>query len=144
MANIGTFNNQDGAIFQDNSVTIQQNQQNNVQTQQTAVAGQGENDSTSSEVLIHRTNDDEHSKVDLYRVIMALYQAGFFTTGSGARPTIKKVFQAFGQMLGEDFSKYANDLAAGNNAKNDIIVFQRLETAYQKYREEKDEKKNAR
>ena len=39
MANIGTFNNETGALFQDNSITIHQNQQNNMQAAQTAYSG---------------------------------------------------------------------------------------------------------
>ena len=78
MANIGTFNNQSGALFQDNSITIQQNQQNNMQNAQTT----GIADDTDSWKPISLVMDSSHNKVDFYRVIMALYQEGFFKSAS--------------------------------------------------------------
>ena len=98
MAKIGIFNNETGALFQDNSITIQQNQQNNMQNAQTTEIA----DDTDSWKPISLVMDSSHNKVDFYRVIMALYQEGFFKSASGGRATKKDVFNAFGQMLGED------------------------------------------
>lgn len=75
MANIGTFNNENGAIFQDNSVTVQQN---NLQAQQPAATGQGGKDSSTREVLIRRNKKEICTKVDLFRIIMAMYKIGCF------------------------------------------------------------------
>lgn len=144
MANIGTFNNQDGAIFQDNSVTIQHNQQNNLQTQQTVVAGQGVKDSSTCEVLIRRNKKEICTKVDLFRIIMAMYKIGCFESTDNSRLTQEKVFTAFGNMLGEDFSNYSNDLSSGRNKKNVIDIFKRLEDAFLDYEKNIENKKMAR
>ena len=133
MANIGTFNNENGAIFQDNSVTVQQNQQNNMQTAQTTEIV----DDTNSWKPIGLVMDSSHNKIDFYRVIMALYQEGFFKSASGGRATKKDVFNAFGQMLGKDFSQYTKDLTSGSYIKNDIMIFNRLEKAFMEYENEK-------
>lgn len=122
MANIGTFNNENGAIFQDNSVTVQQNQQNNLQPQQSAVTGQGGKASSTREVLIRRNKKEICTKVDLFRIIMAMYKIGCFESTDNSRLTQEKVFTAFGNMLGEDFSNYSNDLSSGRNKKNVIDI----------------------
>lgn len=140
MAKIGIFNNETGALFQDNSITIQQNQQNNMQNAQTTEIA----DDTDSWKPISLVMDSSHNKVDFYRVIMALYQEGFFKSASGGKATIKDVFHAFGTMLGEDFDKYAKDLSAGSLKKTEITIFTRLEQAFMAYEQEKEQKANSR
>ena len=110
MANIGTFNNETGAIFQDNSFTIQQNQQNNIQANQMTEAA----DDTDSWKPISLVMDSSHNKVDFYRVIMALYKEVFFKAASGGKATKKDFFHSFGTMLGEDYEKCAKVLSAGS------------------------------
>lgn len=144
MANIGTFNNENGAIFQDNSVTVQQNQQNNLQAQQPAATGQGGKDSSTREVLIRRNKKEICTKVDLFRIIMAMYKTGCFESTDNSRLTQDKVFTAFGNMLGEDFSNYSNDLSSGRNKKNAIDIFKRLEDAFLDYEKNIENKKMAR
>ncbi len=144
MANIGTFNNENGAIFQDNSVTVQQNQQNNLQAQQPAATGQGGKDSSTREVLIRRNKKEICTKVDLFRIIMAMYKIGCFESTDNSRLTQDKVFTAFGNMLGEDFSNYSNDLSSGRNKKNAIDIFKRLEDAFLDYEKNIENKKMAR
>ena len=141
MANIGTFNNQDGAIFQDNSVTIQQN---NMQFPKDTP--EVENNLYSPKITIHLKQDREHRKVDFFRVIMALLQAGFFVTETGIKPDATRVFQAFGQMLGEDFSKFANNLAAGSQTFEETKenIFNRLSSAFKEYEQKKEDKMQSR
>ena len=57
-------------------------------------------------------------KIDLYRVILALLENGFFTDQNGAKPTQKEVFDAFGQMLGSDFSGFHKDLSQSKLCNN--------------------------
>lgn len=68
--------------------------------------------------LIRRSKSFD--KVDLFRVIMALYKKGAFEAVDGDELTASKVFQAFGDMLGEDFSKFNNNLSAASVNKNDV------------------------
>lgn len=140
MAKIGIFNNETGALFQDNSITIQQNQQNNMQTAQMTEAPVD----TDSWKPISLVMDSSHNKIDFYRVIMALYQEGFFKSANGGRATIKEVFHAFGTMLKENFDGYAKDISAGSLKKTELTIFTRLEQAFMTYEQEKEQKANSR
>ena len=79
-------------------------------------------------------------KVDLFRVIMALYKKGAFEGVDGEELTASKVFQAFGDMLGEDFSKFNNNLSAASVNKNDVRIFKSLEKGFEEYEADKDKK----
>lgn len=76
-------------------------------------------------------------KIDLYRVIIALYECGFFTDASGAKPSQKQVFEAFGQMLGADFSDFQKNLSESKNFNNDseapTRIFDNLKDAIKQY-----------
>jgi len=88
--------------------------------------------------IIRRNKDFD--KVDLFRVIMALYEIGAFEPAEG-QLSKKKVFQAFGEMLGENFNDFSNHLSAGSVAyKESIDIFQRLEAGLEKYESSKDKK----
>lgn len=52
----------------------------------------------------------EGLKHNLFRVIGALYLLDYFIDDKGKRPFQKDVFNAFGAMLGEDFSDHDKDL----------------------------------
>lgn len=95
------------------------------------------NNDDMAEVLIHRASSFD--KVDLYRVIMALYEIGAFESVEG-KLTKTKVFKAFGDMLGDDFSDFQNNLSAGSTHKNDIDIFKRLEEGLEQFETKKDEK----
>lgn len=88
--------------------------------------------------LIRRSKSFD--KVDLFRVIMALYKKGAFETVDGDELTASKVFQAFGDMLGEDFSKFNNNLSAASVNKNDVGIFKSLERGFEEYEADKDKK----
>lgn len=89
--------------------------------------------------LIRRTK--KFAKVDLYRVIMALYKLGAFEAVDGTQVGPEKVFEAFGNMLGDDFSKYANNLSRGSDNKVDVNIFTRLSDAFDEYEDEKEKRK---
>lgn len=88
--------------------------------------------------VIRRSKSFE--KVDLFRVIMALYKKGAFEAVDGEELTAAKVFQAFGDMLGEDYSKFYNNLSAASTNKNDVGIFKSLERSLEDYEVGKDEK----
>ena len=57
-------------------------------------------------------------KSNLFRVIGALYLSDYFVNDKGERPNQKDVFIAFGNMLGEDYSRYDKQLDKIRNCKN--------------------------
>lgn len=88
--------------------------------------------------VIRMSKDIE--KVDMLRVIMALYELGAFEAVSG-KLTKAKVFKAFGDMLGENFDNFNNNLAAGSVTRPESIdIFERLQTSFEKYESSKDNK----
>lgn len=76
-------------------------------------------------------------KIDLYRVILALLENGFFTDLCGAKPTQKEVFEAFGQMLGADFSDFRKNLSEAVKNNNDspasTQIFEDLKNSWLSY-----------
>lgn len=125
MAKIGNFYNEAGAVFNDNSQTLNV-QQNNIRAQD--VMDGAESFDEEEVVLINRS--DKFSKIDLFRVITALYQCGAFKSSDGKKLTKKRVFKAFEKMLGDDFGNYENDLSAGSNKKGEVTIFKELEAAF--------------
>ena len=98
------------------------------------------NNDDMAEVLIRRAKN--FKKIDLYRVIMALYKVNAFEAADGGELSAEKVFQAFGQMLGDEkgFESFQNNLSSGSKVKNDIDIFKRLEDGFEQYETDKDEK----
>lgn len=132
--------NDNGSTIVDLSTNIvHENQQNNMYTAQTADYPCDKD----SYKPIRLVMDNGHRKVDLYRVIMALSQEGFFKSAGGGDAAIKDVFHAFGVMLDEKFDTYANDLNAGSKAYDETknAIFSRLSKAYKEYEDKKLEEK---
>jgi len=96
------------------------------------------NDNDMAERLIRLSKNFD--KVDLYRVIIALYEINAFESADESKLSKKKVFQAFGDMLGEDFKDFNNNLSSASTNKTDADIFQRLEKGLGKYEQEKDDK----
>lgn len=82
-------------------------------------------------------NPKKGMKVNLFRVIIALHKLGFFVDKSGIAPDQEDVFNAFGDMLGKDYSKYYKDLSEASKKKNEVTIFQELEKAFAEYEEDK-------
>lgn len=101
MAKIGNFYNEAGAVFNDNSQTLKVHL-NNIKAQDGIDEAEAFNE--DDVVLINRS--DKLSKIDLFRVITALYQCGVFKSSDGKKLTKKRVFKAFEKMLGDDFGNY--------------------------------------
>lgn len=93
-----------------------------------------------SEPLIRR---NKLSKIDLFRLAIALHEYGAFKSADGDDLPQWKVVQAFGQMLGEDFSGYTNNVGGGTATENPEI-FDKLKKAFRKYEDRKLEEKEAR
>lgn len=131
------INHADEVTNNDHSITIYQ--QNNLHPSQMA----DHSCDKDSYKPIRLVKDNGHRKVDLYRVIMALCQEGFFKSAGGGDAAIKDVFHAFGVMLDEKFDNYANDLNAGSKAYDETknAIFNRLSKAYKEYEDKKLEEK---
>lgn len=131
MAHINTFNNQPGATFTDNSITVNAQQNNTQFNTEQAISGCGDVASTI------RFSGKRGMKIDLYRVILALLENGFFTDQNGAKPTQKEVFDAFGQMLGSDFSGFHKDLSqsklCNNGSEAPTRIFDLLKATIDEY-----------
>lgn len=82
-------------------------------------------------------NSKKGMKVNLFRVIIALHKLGFFIDKTGNVPDQEDVFNAFGDMLGKDYSKYCKDLSEASKKKNEVTIFQELEKAFAEYEEGK-------
>lgn len=132
--------NDNGSAIVDLSTNIvHENQQNNMYPAQ-ATDQTRDKDSYKP---IRLVKDNGHRKIDLYRVIMALCQKGFFKSAAGGDAAIKDVFHAFGVMLDEKFDTYANDLNAGSKAYDETkdAIFTRLSKAYKEYEDRKLEER---
>jgi len=112
-------------MFNDNSQTLNI-QQNSIQAQDNVAEEESFNEEDA--VLINRS--DKLSKIDLFRVIISLYQYGAFKTADGTKLTKKRVFKAFEKMLGDDFADFENHISNGSNKKGEVTIFKELEGAF--------------
>ena len=138
MASIKNFIAQNGSSFIDNSVTVnavQSNTQNNNEV--VAESTISNNIGGRKDVTL---NSAKGFKTNLYRTIIALHELGFFVDKSGCQANQKDVFDAFGEALGMDFSKYHKNLSEASKKKNEVTIFQQLERAFNEYEECKLEK----
>lgn len=141
MANITNFINEHGAIFTDNSTTVNAQQNNTQVCSQTTIAPDAEDkqpakSGTNKSRPIYFSGK-RGQKIDLFRVILALHECGFFSDGNGGKPRQEDVFNAFGTMLHEDFSKYHRNLHEAGMLKNDSIagisIFDQLKESVEEY-----------
>ena len=95
---------------------------------------------TGGEPLIRR---NRISKIDLFRLAIALHEYGAFKSVDGDDLPQYKVVEAFGRMLGEDFSDYTNNVAGATSTDNPEI-FEKLRKAFKRYEDRKLEGKKAR
>ena len=135
MANIVNFKNEAGAVFKDESVTL------NVQTVSNSV--------TSSVVDVQEDAppgliaiSDEGAQVDLLRIAVAAYRTGLFKRRDGRKLNQIDVIRAFTKMVGIEVANPYNDLrdekVNGSTASTD--VFDALKKAFIEYEDEKLER----
>ena len=109
--------------------------------QQNMQSGKTENNGqpakTSSSITL---NPKKGMKVNLFRVVIALHKLGFFVDKSGCQANQKDVFDAFGEALGMDFSKFHKNLSEASKKKSEVTIFQQLERAFNEYEEDKLER----
>ena len=135
MANINVFNNEAGAVFKDESLTV------NVQPVINSVASSEvdvQDDVTSGLIAL----SDEGAQVDLLRIAVAAYRTGLFKRRDGRKLNQIDVIRAFTKMVGIEISNPYNDLrdekVNGSTASTEI--FDALKRAFIEYEDEKLER----
>ena len=135
MANINQFNNEAGAVFKDESMTVNvQPVINSATTSEVDV----QDDATPGLVAI----SDEGAQVDLLRIAVAAYRTGLFKRRDGRKLNQIDVIRAFTKMVGIEVANPYNDLrdekVNGSTASTDI--FDALKRAFIEYEDEKLER----
>lgn len=135
MANINNFNNEAGAVFKDESLTV------NVQPVINSVAPSEvdvQDDVTPGLIAL----SDEGAQVDLLRIAVAAYRTGLFKRRDGRKLNQIDVIRAFTKMVGIEISNPYNDLrdekVNGSTASTEI--FDALKRAFIEYEDEKLER----
>lgn len=135
MANINNFNNEAGAVFKDESLTV------NVQPVINSVAPSEvdvQDDVTSGLIAL----SEEGAQVDLLRIAVAAYRTGLFKRRDGRKLNQIDVIRAFTKMVGIEIKNPYNDLrdekVNGSTASTEI--FDALKRAFIEYEDEKLER----
>ena len=135
MANINQFNNEAGAVFKDESLTVNvQPVINSATTSEVDV----QDDATPGLIAI----SDEGAQVDLLRIAVAAYRTGLFKRRDGRKLNQIDVIRAFTKMVGIEITNPYNDLrdekVNGSTVSTDI--FDALKRAFIEYEDEKIER----
>ena len=135
MANIGKFNNEAGAVFNDQSMTL------NVQPViNSAVPSEVDvqDDVTSGLIAL----SEEGAQVDLLRIAVAAYRTGLFKRRDGRKLNQIDVIRAFTKMVGIEIKNPYNDLrdekVTDSTASTEI--FDSMKRAFIEYEDEKLER----
>ena len=135
MANINNFNNEAGAVFKDESLTV------NVQPVINSVAPSEvdvQDDVTSGLIAL----SEEGAQVDLLRIAVAAYRTGLFKRRDGRKLNQIDVIRAFTKMVGIEIKNPYNDLrdekVTDSTASTEI--FDAMKRAFIEYEDEKLER----
>ena len=135
MANIVNFKNEAGAVFKDESVTL------NVQSVSNSVTPSVvdvQEDATPGLIAI----SDEGAQVDLLRIAVAAYRTGLFKRRDGRKLNQIDVIRAFTKMVGIEIKNPYNDLrdekVTDSTASTEI--FDSMKRAFIEYEDEKLER----
>ena len=135
MANINVFNNEAGAVFKDESLTV------NVQPVINSVAPSEvdvQDDVTPGLIAL----SDEGAQVDLLRIAVAAYRTGLFKRRDGRKLNQIDVIRAFTKMVGIEIKNPYNDLrdekVTDSTASTEI--FDSMKRAFIEYEDEKLER----
>lgn len=135
MANIVNFKNEAGAVFKDDSVTL------NVQSVINSV--------TPSEVDVQEDTNpgliaisDEGAQVDLLRIAVAAYRTGLFKRRDGRKLNQIDVIRAFTKMVGIEIKNPYNDLRDEKVTDSTVSteIFDAMKRAFIEYEDEKLER----
>lgn len=118
MIAIHTLNN-DGVI--NNNAITQNNSQTNYEAAAPSATAQPDNcniapSHTTTQI---RLNPKKGMRINLFRIIVAMHEYGFFLNTKGGIADQQEVFSAFAEMLGEEFKRYNNNLSGSKNHNND-------------------------
>lgn len=135
MANINNFNNEAGAVFKDESLTV------NVQPVINSVAPSEvdvQDDVTSGLIAL----SEEGAQVDLLRIAVAAYRTGLFKRRDGRKLNQIDVIRAFTKMVGIEIKNPYNDLrdekVTDSTASTEI--FDSMKRTFIEYEDEKLER----
>ena len=135
MANINNFNNEAGAVFKDESLTV------NVQPAINSVAPSEvdvQDDVTSGLIAL----SEEGAQVDLLRIAVAAYRTGLFKRRDGRKLNQIDGLRAFTKMVGIEIKNPYNDLrdekVTDSTASTEI--FDSMKRAFIEYEDEKLER----
>ena len=135
MANIVNFKNEAGAVFKDESVTL------NVQAVSNSVTPSVvdvQEDVTSGLIAL----SEEGAQVDLLRIAVAAYRTGLFKRRDGRKLNQIDVIRAFTKMVGIEIKNPYNDLrdekVTDSTASTEI--FDSMKRAFIEYEDEKLER----
>ena len=135
MANINVFNNEAGAVFKDESLTVNvQPVINSVTPSEVDV----QDDVTSGLIAL----SEEGAQVDLLRIAVAAYRTGLFKRRDGRKLNQIDVIRAFTKMVGIEIKNPYNDLrdekVTDSTASTEI--FDSMKRAFIEYEDEKLER----
>ncbi len=135
MANINNFNNEAGAVFKDESLTM------NVQPVINSVAPSEvdvQDDVTSGLIAL----SEEGAQVDLLRIAVAAYRTGLFKRRDGRKLNQIDVIRAFTKMVGIEIKNPYNDLRDEKvrDSTASTEIFDSMKRAFIEYEDEKLER----
>lgn len=135
MANINNFNNEAGAVFKDESLTV------NVQPVINSVAPSEvdvQDDVTSGLIAL----SEEGAQVDLLRIAVAAYRTGLFKRRDGRKLNQIDVIRAFTKMVGIEIKNPYNDLRDEKvrDSTASTEIFDLMKRAFIEYEDEKLER----
>lgn len=135
MANIVNFKNEAGAVFKDDSVTLNvQPVINNVTPSEVDV----QEDTNPGLIAI----SDEGAQVDLLRIAVAAYRTGLFKRRDGRKLNQIDVIRAFTKMVGIEIKNPYNDLRDEKVTDSTVSteIFDAMKRAFIEYEDEKLER----
>ena len=135
MANINKFHNEAGAVFKDESLTV------NVQPVINSVAPSEvdvQDDVTSGLIAL----SEEGAQVDLLRIAVAAYRTGLFKRRDGRKLNQIDVIRAFTKMVGIEIKNPYNDLRDEKvtDSTTSTEIFDSMKRAFIEYEDEKLER----
>ena len=135
MANINKFHNEAGAVFKDESLTVNvQPVINSATTSEVDV----QDDATPGLIAI----SDEGAQVDLLRIAVAAYRTGLFKRRDGRKLNQIDVIRAFTKMVGIEIKNPYNDLRDEKVTDSTVSteIFDAMKRAFIEYEDEKLER----
>ena len=119
MANIKEFNAHPGSTFNDNSGSIITVSPQGTTVNQSIVQPESKFPKASNQESPLYFDEEIIDKVDLIRVLYAMWKLGFFKLENGRDASEKVVFETFSKMLHTEMKRPSNNLGATRLNKGD-------------------------